>query len=342
MTKSSMPGVPVRVGPSLSELRPGHWHRPLLILAAAMGVLAILQIAGVFLDSREVTNAQVWLKPLKFSLSIGVYSLTLAWLIGRLPSGALAKVASVAGTIAAVGLAIEIVIIDWFALVGESSHFNLSTPFHATSWHVMAASISVVWVMTLVVSALLFRAPLGDAARSLAIRAGAVLSLAGMALAFLMTGATADQPGESPSFVGAHTVGLADGGPGLPLLGWSTVAGDLRIPHFVGMHALQVLPLFVLLLEVLARKVPALWDDRRRFRLVVLAVATFAATLVLLTYQALMGESIVAPSGIILTGGIIVATAALAGAVVIVSVPTSARGEPPKVDGIRRPGGSIK
>ena len=330
------PTIPAQVGPSLSELRPAHWHRPLLVLAAMMGVLVILHTAGVLLDSREVTNAGVWLKPLKFSLSIGIYSLTLAWLIGRLPSGARATIASIAGTISATGLAIEMVIIDGFALVGESSHFNLSTPFHAAMWHAMAASIAVVWVMTFVVAALLFRAPLGDAARTLAIRAGALIALAGMALAFLMTGPKAGQSSDYPGLVGAHTVGLADGGPGLPLLGWSTVAGDLRIPHFVGMHALQALPLFVLLLELLAWKLPALRDARRRSRLVLLASATFASTLVLLTAQALMGQSIVAPTGNILTGGIILAVAAVTATIVIMKTSSVSRREPPAPDRIDR------
>lgn len=73
---------------------------------------------------------------------------------------------------------------------------------------------------------------------TLAVRAGAVIALAGMGLAYLMTGPTAAQLADFRGIAGAHTVGLADGGPGLPVLGWSTVGGDLRIPHFIGMHAL--------------------------------------------------------------------------------------------------------
>jgi len=310
---------------SLAELRPAQWHRPLLILALAMGGLAILNSVGAVVDPRQVTGTDVWFKPIKFALSTGIYSLALAWLIGRLPGGTrMSRIARVAGTISAVGLAVELAIINGFALVGQTSHFNVSTPFHAAMWGLMAVSIVIVWSMTFVVAVLLFRAPLGDAARTLAIRAGVVIALIGMGLAFLMTGPKPDQLSDYRGIVGAHAVGVADGGPGLPLLGWSTVGGDLRIPHFVGMHALQALPLLLLALELLALRLPVLRDPRRRFRLTVVAVAGYAAELAVITAQALSGQSIVAPAGAILVAGVTVAVLMALAAAAVLLVPVGA------------------
>jgi hypothetical protein len=47
---------------------------------------------------------------------------------------------------------------------------------------------------------------------------------------------------------GAHAVGVPDGGPGLPFVNWSTDGGDLRIAHGMGLHGIQILPLFAYLL----------------------------------------------------------------------------------------------
>ncbi len=284
-----------------------------------MAGVTVVGAVGLLIDPRTVTGAPLWAKPLKFAISILVYSLTLSFLLGLVTRGR--RVAWWAGTITAAGLLVEMVIIVGAAAAGATSHFNETTSFHAALWHIMAGSIMVVAGVALLVAVLLFRTDLGDPARSLAIRAGALIAVAGMGLAFLMTEPTASQLDNFKGIAGAHTVGASDGGPGLPLLGWSTVAGDLRIPHFVGMHALQLIPIAALLLEFLATRIPALAPPGTRFRLLWVVIGLYLGVLALLTGQALAGQSIVRPdlpvTGIavlLLAGAVLAAAGILRGA----------------------------
>ncbi len=80
-----------------------------------------------------------------------------------------------------------------------------------------------------------------------------------------------------------HTVGAPDGGPGLPGLGWSTTAGDLRLAHFLGMHALQALPLLGWALRGLR--------PRRGVALLAVGAALYTAAVAGLLMQALAGRS---------------------------------------------------
>jgi hypothetical protein len=293
-----------------------RWHRPLLWLSLAMAASMLVTLAGLLFDSRMLDGAPLWAKPFKFSVSILIYAVTLSWLLDQLPRGR--RLAWWAGTVSAVFLTVEMVIIGGAAAAGNTSHFNVSSPLAAGLWSAMAASIVIVWLAALLVALLLFRVPLGDAARSLAIRAGLVIALIGMALAFLMTGPTADQLNNFQGVAGAHAVGMPDGGAGLPLLGWSTEAGDLRVPHFVGMHALQLIPLTALLLELGTRRIPMLRAAGIRLGLLWILVLTYLGALALLTAQALAGQSVVRPDGAYTIWGVaLFAAAGLAAAVVL-------------------------
>lgn len=303
MTRTLSP----HAGPTRPPSTPTVWsavrlHRPLLVLAVVSAVFAAVCVIGLLVDPREILGQPAWAKPLKFALSIALYSVTLAWMIGLATRAR--RLLSLLGVVVVVALVLEMVVIVGAVVTNTTSHFNVATPLATAAWALMAVSIVVVWLVTVVVAIVLFRAPLGDPARSLAIRAGLVIGLVGMVLAFLMTSPTAAQLNDFQGVAGAHAVGVADGGAGLPLLGWSTEGGDLRVPHFIGMHALQALPLLVVGLEFAAARVPVLRSVAVRARLVLAATVGFAGLVALVTWQALRGQSVVAPDGLTLTAAL--------------------------------------
>lgn len=277
---------------------PHGWDRPMLVLAAAMVLWAAVAGVGLAIDDRLVVGAPAWAKPLKFALSIALYAVTWSWLISLL-AGRARRAASWISVVLVLALMVEVVGITIQVVRGTRSHFNMATTFDTTLFFLMGQSIAVLWVLTLVLAVLLLRAPVADASVRHAIRWATAIALVGMALAFLMTmptaqQAAADDAGAALDVIGGHTVGAADGGAGLPLLGWSTQHGDLRVGHFVGMHALQVLPLVALGLQQLAPRTPRL-DERSRTGLVSTAAVVWLLLTALVTWQALRGQSVLAP-----------------------------------------------
>ncbi|MGH3789839.1 MAG: hypothetical protein ACRDQ9_03385 [Pseudonocardiaceae bacterium] len=298
--------------PSRPLRRVLRWHRPLVLFVAAMALLVPVALVGLAVDDRVLVGAPIWLKPLKFALSFTLYGFTLAWMLSLLRRGR--QWGARMGTVVAVAGVIEMLIIIGQVLRGRQSHFNGQTTFDTVLFFVMGATITVLWTANLVIAVLLLRDRLADRLTAWAIRLGLLVAAAGMAVGFLMVGPTAEQRAARPvTMFGAHTVGAPDGGPGLPLTGWSTTAGDLRVPHFVGMHALQVLPLFALALAALAPRLARLRDERARLRLVLTAAVSQAGLVAVLLWQALRGQSLMHPDAPTVTGFAAVAVVALGG-----------------------------
>lgn len=282
------------------------WQR--LWATSRLLTLSALLYSGLFLatlvlsviDTRLVTGAPVWFKPMKFALSSVLYTSTLVWLLSFVEGRT--RLVNWVASVTSFGLLVEIVLIVMQAGRGVRSHFNLTSPFDGAVFSIMGGFILVVWLMNLLAAFLLMRQPLPDAAFGWSLRLGLLVTAVGAVLGFAMTRPTPAQmsqlqSGAAPTFVGAHSVGVADGGPGLPFTGWSTEGGDVRVAHFVGLHALQILPLVGLAVN---RYFGQRLNERRRLGLVWTAGLGYLGLVLLLLWQALRGQSLIAPDGLTL------------------------------------------
>lgn len=295
--------------------------RPLAAYTVAMAVLAVACVVGLALDPRLLGGQPIWAKPFKFSVSFVLYGATLVWMVSLLTGTVARRWAGRLGAVVAVAGSIEMIAIVGQVVRGRASHFNVATPLDLAIWSTMGTTIVVLWLATAAIGVLLLRERTLPTSTAWAVRLGLAVALLGMAAAFLMTGPTGAQIAAAPvtgmPTAGAHAVGVPDGGPGLPLVGWSTTGGDLRIGHFVGLHALQAVPLLAIGLAWLATRVPSLRPERVRAHLVAVGAAAWASLTVGLVWQALRGQPLLAPDGLTLTALAVVVLAAAAGVAVV-------------------------
>lgn len=239
-------------------------------------ILAFLLCLPLLIDSREVLGINAWIKPIKFCLSIGIYAWTFGWILFDLPNSR-RWIKLISWTVA-ITMTVEIVIIIYQASRATLSHFNFSTDFDSLLFSIMGMCIAINTVAIVFTFLLfLFKKPNLDPVYLLALRMAFIVFIVG------------NWVGGAMITNGAHSIGIEDGGPGLPFTNWSTIGGDLRVAHFIGLHSIQIIPLFA---YGLLKKTN--WSISLRRIVTVIFVLAFAGMVSFLYVQAMNGQPIIA------------------------------------------------
>jgi hypothetical protein len=207
-----------------------HRHPVFFWYGMASLIMALYCLIMTQISSTEVLGISAWIKPLKFYLSNTIFVWTMGWLLHYLPDS---FTITLYNWIVIGVMTFELVYIHYQASLGALSHFNQSSNFHLTMFSLMGVAISIMTLFTAYIGYLFFVIEIPGLSPSFTwgIRLGILL--------FVVFAFEGGLMGARMS----HTVGAADGTLGIPFLNWSLTNGDLRAAHFVGMHALQVLPL---------------------------------------------------------------------------------------------------
>lgn len=228
-------------------------------------LLALFFLVLLPFEYRVLSGINLWIKPFKFAVSIAIYSLS--WVV-LLPYIEGEKIKKYFVRFTVFALSFEMLCVATQAARGELSHFNQSGTYNIVLYALMGIVIVLQTVFSLALSTRFFK-PLSSAlpqAMVWAIRLGLLISIF-----FAFQG----------GFIGqrmAHTVGAPDGGAGIWFFNWSIRHGDLRIAHFFGLHALQLLPAFAWIFKI-KNKAP-----------VILFGLVYFVSVCLLFYHALLGN----------------------------------------------------
>jgi hypothetical protein len=277
---------------------------PLTAAGLLMAAAFLASAAGIFLDHRIITGVPAWLKPTKFAISTAIFALTTAWLFTYIDVWP--RFVRALGWTLSIVAVLEVALIDVQAARGTTSHFNFSTPLDGVLFGIMGVAIAILLLASIGVTAALFRQHFDQPAWGWSLRLGMLITVIGSAGGGLMvrpTPAQADslRVNHSITVLGGHTVGGPDGGPGLPGVGWSTQHGDLRIPHFFGLHGVQV----IAFLGWLISRRHTERASRQQVGLVFTSAASYLACIAILGWQALRGQSAIEPDSATLTAMLI-------------------------------------
>ena len=261
--------------------------RPLIWSGIFILILILPSLFGLWVDERLLNGINVWIKPIKFQLSVGVYLITLGWFVQYVNKKTI-KFIWGQGFIYLMILSgiFEVMYITYQASQGEPSHFNNTTVFHSVMYSLMAVGAVFLVLGSFLLGCHFIKdktSPLTGMMRY-SIGFGLVLTcILGGIEGFAISGNE------------GHVVGAPeDDSNGLWLLGWNTEGGDLRVAHFFGLHAMHFIPLMAWLIQGGG----SLIEDKnqgynKRFYILGITILIYISGTVFTFFQALNGQSVV-------------------------------------------------
>ena len=181
-------------------------------------------------DYTQILGVNAWVKPFKFYLSAGIFTWSISWMIYHINSK---RSRIICGWLIGISTFTENCIVFYQSAKGVPSHYNNSTPFNSMLYSMMGICMSVFLLTVIYITIVFFRQRKMPISQhySWGIRMGFLIFSIFSSIGIIMM------------IMKSHTIGGADGGPGLKFLNWSTKFGDLRIAHIMSVFSLQIIPL---------------------------------------------------------------------------------------------------
>jgi hypothetical protein len=210
-------------------------NRTLYLLGWLNFIGALVCVILIQVTDIKVLGINSFIKPMKFFVSIWIFCWTMGWYTVYLHQQ---KKVKLYNRVVVLVMLFEMTVIVWQAANGRLSHFNISTLLYASLFKLMGIFISVFAGWTLYIGILFFKQKEFSISDTY---------LTGIRMGIIFFVLFSFEGGVMAARL-SHSIGGPDGGSGLPLINWSNQYGDLRVAHFFGIHALQVLPIIGLYL----------------------------------------------------------------------------------------------
>jgi hypothetical protein len=225
-------GYPTQNGIAL-EWQSLSWASKFLV---SYGLIMLLALVFCYVwslsDHRLIREVGVWVKPMKFMLSTALFALTTVWVL-KVAHSDLDQMPVYPWIVALLVLTslFEVVYISYQASQGSASHYNVSDPFHAFMFGVMAVA-----AVGLTFSQAWLAWEIWNEQKGADLRVETLGVIIGLTMTFVLSTISGFMLGgnQPPS------------GQGIPIVGWHLYK-DIRPAHFLGVHAQQLIPLWGLI-----------------------------------------------------------------------------------------------